>query len=112
MDLLTELLNKQDELRQTIKAMKSWGSKKAEAEKAYKIRLRQEVLKERDKGTAIGVITLIVYGEDEVAKMRLDRDITETMYEACKEQINAIKLEIRVLENQINREYGVEGKQL
>lgn len=112
MDLFIELRNKQDELRETIKAMKSWGQKKAQAEETYKIALRQEVLKERDKGTAIGVITLIVYGEQNVAKLRLERDIAETMYEACQEQINAIKLEIRVLENQINREYGYEGKQL
>ena len=112
MDLYTSILNVIDEMKVAVKGMQNWGIKKANAESAYKTILRQEVLKERDKGTAVGIISLTVYGHPEVAKMRLERDIAETMYEVSQEKINVSKLEARILENQLNREYGMEGKQL
>jgi hypothetical protein len=112
MDLYTSILNVIDEMKVAVKGMQNWGIKKANAESEYKTILRQEVLKERDKGTAVGVISLTVYGHPDVAKMRLERDIAETMYEVSQEKINVSKLEARILENQLNREYGMEGKQL
>ena len=74
--------------------------------------LRQEVLKMRDEGQAIGVITLTCYGIPSVAEARFKRDIAEAIYKANLEAISTIKLQIRVLENQINREFGMEGNRL
>ena len=112
MDNELRLLSVLDELKTAVKGMQNWGLKKAQAESDYKTVLSQEVLKERDKGTAVGVISLIIYGKPEVAKMRLERDIAETMYEVSQEKINIGKLEARILENQINRDFGMEGKPL
>ena len=85
MDLYAKILSVIDEMKVAIKGMQNWGMKKANAESDYKAALRQEVLKERDKGTAVGIITLTVYGHPEVAKKRLERDIAETMYEVSQE---------------------------
>ena len=112
MDVYSQILSVIDEMKVAVKGMQNWGLKKAQAESDYKTVLRQEVLKERDKGTAVGVISLTVYGHSEVAKKRLERDIAQTMYEVSQEKINVSKLEARILENQLNREYGLEGKQL
>ena len=112
MDLMNELQQKIKELEISIKQLRTSGTNYAQAERDYKILLRQEVLKMRDEGQAIGVITLTCYGIPSVAEARFKRDIAETIYKANLEAISTIKLQIRVLENQINREFGMEGNRL
>ena len=41
-----------------------------------------------------------------MAKMRLARDVAEVRYKAAQERINAVKKEISVLAEEINREWG------
>ena len=111
MDLYNELESKIQELEVSIRSLRKTGQKYAEAERDYKILLRQEVLKLRDEGQAIGVITLTCYGIPSVAEARFKRDIAETIYKANLEAINSIKLQLRLLENQIQREYGTQISQ-
>ena len=111
MDLYNELESKIQELEISIKSLRKTGQNYAEAERDYKILLRQEVLKLRDEGQAIGVITLTCYGIPSVAEARFKRDIAETIYKANLEAINSIKLQLRLLENQIQREYGTQISQ-
>lgn len=111
MDLYNELESKIQELEVSIRSLRKTGSNYAEAERDYKILLRQEVLKLRDEGQAIGVITLTCYGIPSVAEARFKRDIAETIYKANLEAINSIKLQLRLLENQIQREYGTQISQ-
>lgn len=111
MDLYNELESKIQELEISIRSLRKTGQKYAEAERDYKILLRQEVLKLRDEGQAIGVITLTCYGIPSVAEARFKRDVAETVYKANLEAINSIKLQLRLLENQIQREYGTQISQ-
>lgn len=106
MDLYNELNQKIKELETSIRSLRNTGQSYAEAERDYKILLRQEILKMRDEGQAIGVITLICYGIPSVAEARFKRDIAEAVYKANLEAINSIKLQLRLLESQIQREYG------
>lgn len=106
MDLYNELKSKIQELEVSIKQLRKSGTSYAEAERDYKVLLRQEVLKLRDEGQAIGVITLTCYGIPSVAEARFKRDVAETVYKANLEAINSIKLQLRLLESQIQREYG------
>ena len=106
MNLYNELESKIQELEVSIRSLRKTGTNYAEAEKEYKILLRQEVLKLRDEGQAIGVITLICYGIPSVAEARFKRDTAEAIYRANQEAINSIKLQLRLLESQIQREYG------
>ena len=105
MDLLEELNHKQKQLNISLKELRKNGSEYAKAEKEYKILLRQEVLKLREQGEAIGVIQLICYGIPEVAEKRFKRDVAEAIYKANQEAINTLKLEIKLIENQLSREY-------
>lgn len=111
MDLYNELQSKIQELEVSIKQLRKSGTSYAESERDYKVLLRQEVLKLRDEGQAIGVITLICYGIPSVAEARFKRDVAETVYKANLEAINSIKLQLRLLENQIQREYGSQVSQ-
>jgi len=112
MDLLDELQKLIGLLQASIKSLKITSTAHAEAERDYKILLRQVSLKLRDEGMAVGMIDKVVYGQPSVAEARFKRDVAEANYKANQEAINAYKLQIRILENAINREYGMEGRQL
>lgn len=107
MDLTEELQAKRQQLDISIKTLRTNGSELAKAEKEYKVLLRVECLKLRDEGMAIGMIDKICYGIPSVAEARFKRDIAESIYKANQEAINSIKLEIRIIESQLQREWGV-----
>lgn len=106
-DLFNELNQKIKELNISIQSLRKTGTEFAEAEKDYKIKLREEALKLRaEKGMPVTLIQQVVYGVPEVAQKRYMRDVKEAVYQANQEAINSIKLQIRVIENQLQREWG------
>ncbi len=106
MDLYFELQAKTKQLDVSIKQLRKSGTEYAEAEKAYKILLRQECLKLRDEGMAIGMIDKTCFGIPSVAEARFKRDVAEAVYKANMEAINSIKLQMRLIEAQLAREWG------
>ena len=109
-ELYDELQLKTKQLYESIKMLRKSGVDYAEAERAYKVLLRTECLKLRDDGTSIGLIDKVCYGIPSVAAARFKRDVCESVYKANLEMINAVKLEMRLIESQISREYGAAGK--
>lgn len=105
MDLYQELQSKIKELEVSIKQLRISGTQYAEAERDYKVLLRTECLKLRDEGMAIGMIDKTCYGIPSVAEARFKRDVAEAVYKANMEAINSIKLQMRLIENQIQREW-------
>ena len=105
MDLFNDLQTLIDKLNQAIKVLAKYGNEYAETEMNYKITLRQEALKLRADGMAVTLINQIVYGIPEVANKRFKRDVAESLYKTALENINSIKLQIRVMENQLDREF-------
>lgn len=109
MDLFSELEKKINELNISLKKLRETGTEYAEAERDYKIKLRQEALKLRnDDKLPVTLIQQIVYGVPEVADKRFKRDVKEAIYKSNQEAINVLKLQIRIMENQIQREYGAD----
>ena len=107
MDLYNDLQQKIKELNISIKKLRETGTEYAEAEKEYKITLRQEALKLRaEKGMPVTLIQQVVYGVPDVAEKRFARDVKEAVYKANIEAINVFKLQIRIIESQLQREYG------
>jgi len=106
MDLVNDIQNLMDELTASIKLLRKNGNELAEAERQYKIALRQEALKLRtEKNMPVTLINQIVYGVPEVAEKRFKRDVAETMYNTNQEHINVTKLKLRLLESQLSREW-------
>jgi hypothetical protein len=108
MELYQELQSKTKQLDVSIKELRKNGTEYAEAERTYKILLRQECLKLRDEGMAIGMIDKICYGIPSVAEARFKRDVTEAVYKANMEAINSIKLQMRLIDSQLQREWGTD----
>lgn len=105
-NLYQERLVKQRQLDASVRMLRQTGRDYAEAERDYKILLRQECLKLRDEGMAIGMIDKTCYGIPSVAAARFKRDVAEATYKANQEAINTYKLELRLIEAQIDREWG------
>lgn len=105
MNLFNELQLKTKELDVSIKSLRQSGTNYAQAERDYKVLLRQECLKLRDDGMAIGMIDKTCYGIPSVAEARFKRDVAEAIYKANLEAINSIKLQMRIIEGQLDREW-------
>ena len=105
-DLFMELQDKQKLLEQALKELGKRGRAKAEAEQNYRVALAQEILIKRDAGFPATLIGDLCRGEKRIAKLKFERDVAETMYTAALEAINAFKLGIRVLSEQIDREWN------
>ena len=105
-DLIKQLEDYSNALDESVRRLRRNGENLAQAERDYKILLRQEVLKLRDDGMAVGLIDKTIYGVASVAEARFKRDVAEAMYKANQEHINATKLHLRIIESQINREWS------
>ena len=102
MKQLTELLNK------ALGEYKKRGLEYANAYKNYRIAVAQELLRLRDEGMAVTIAYDIARGKDEVAELKRQEIISESLYKSCQEAINSYKLQIKILQEQINKEYGNE----
>ena len=75
----------------------------------FKDRLEEALKLRADEKMPVTLINQIIYGVPEVARLRFDRDVKEAVYQANLEDINSTKLKLRILENQLNREWGNGG---
>lgn len=107
MDLYSELQTLFTQLQMSVKQLRITGTAYAQAEKNYKILLRQECLRLRDEGMAIGMIDKTCYGIPSVAEARFKRDVAEAIYKANQEAINSVKLELRVKADLWKEEWGI-----
>lgn len=106
MDLWQELSEKRIMLDKAIETLASNGYDLAEKEKQYKIAINKKALELRADDTPVTLINTIIYGYEDIATLRFNRDTAEVKYNSNLEYINTIKLQIRILENQLSREYG------
>ena len=104
LNLWNEIEQKTRQLDYSVKELRKSGTAYAEAERIYKIKLREWCLKLRAQDMPIGLIDKTCYGIPEIAELRFKRDCCETVYRANLEAINAIKLELRIINEQLSRE--------
>lgn len=83
------------------------GTHLSKAEHDYKVALAKFVLTERAKGTPATLVKDIALGDEYVAGLRLKRDIAKTSYDTAKDAVNVYKLNVRLVESQIEREWGL-----
>lgn len=111
MDLYEQILKLMNELTASISKLRQNGVNLAEAERDYKITLRQEALKLRaGENMPVTLINQVIYGVPTVAEKRFKRDVEQANYDANKEHINVTKLKLRILEAQLSREWTQAGK--
>lgn len=105
-ELFTERDNLSRELSASIDVMANAGCKYAKAEAEYKIELAKTALELKDKGMAVTMISMVIKGTGNVPKLMMERDIAEVMYRTSQEKIQSLKLQLRIVEAQIEREWS------
>lgn len=89
-----------------VRQLRHTGQDLAQAEMDYKIKLRETALKMKDSGETATFISLTIHGEPDVARLRFKRDCADAIYQANQESINSCKLQMRLLEDRIARDWG------
>jgi len=101
-DIVNVLQDTRKQLMEAVERWRQFGHRLALADRDYRIAYRAEVflLKQQD-GVAWTAAVEIARGEEStVADLRYARDVAQVEYDAEQERINALKIEIRMLEHE------------
>ena len=109
-DLREEIRVKSKQLDEAVERIPASGRCFAQSEQEYRIALARRILEERSKGTPVTIISDICRGDREIARLRFERDCAEVVYKSALEAINAMKLQLRMLDAQVEREWGHAGR--
>lgn len=107
MDLYNTLNKKLEELTIAVKSLRTTATEYAESYRNYRILLAKKLTQLKADGMAITLASDIARGDEEIANAKMIEIKKEAIYKANMESINAIKLEIKIIENQITREIGL-----
>ena len=105
MDEIQKLNELNDYLTSALSEFKKRGKDYAESYKRYRILLSQELLKLKAEGMPVTIAYDIARGTEHVANAKEQEIITECLYKSCQEAINTYKLQIKILQENINKEY-------
>lgn len=105
MDLYNQLSALLEQLNISIRSLRKTGQEYAEAERDYRMALSAEILRMEGDGRPVTNIYNIARGT-KVAEAKYKQIATEAVYKANMEAIQGIKLQIRVIQAQIDKEYG------
>lgn len=106
MDLWLEAVEIERQLNQALSTLRENGLKYCEAERQYQMAKSKEIMRLKSEGYPITLIPQVVKGLENVANLDFERNKLEVVYKANQEAINIKKLELRVKEGEIEREYG------
>jgi len=92
-------------LTSALSEYKKRGTEYAKAYKNYRMLLSQELLKLKAEGMPVTIAYDIARGTKQVADAKEQEIITECLYKSCQEAINTYKLQIKILQENINKNY-------
>lgn len=105
-DLYQEMQSKINDLDKSVKMLRHTGEDYAKAYTDYRVGLSKELIRLKDNGMPVTIAYDVARGKPEIAKLKFEEILKEAIYKANQESINALKLQIRILESQISREMG------
>ena len=106
MDLTNELNNLIKKLDISVKSLRNTGSDYAKAYTDYRVALAKELVRLKDDGMAVTIAYDVARGKPEIAKLKFNEIASEAIYKANQEAINSTKLQIKIIQNQIDKEYS------
>lgn len=106
MELWEEITLIDRQLNEALSTFRINGIEYCEAERQYQMAKSKEIMRLKSEGYPITLIPQIVKGLENVAELDFKRNMAEIVYKANQEAINIKKLQLRVKEGEIEREYG------
>ena len=105
-DLITQRNNAVNQLQNAAKLYRKHLLDAAKADHEYRLAFSLAIIAERADKTPVSVIDNICRGKGEVAEARYKRDIAEGEAKATYENIQRLKLEIKLLTDDISNQYN------
>lgn len=99
--LVNEIERLRKDLNNTIGELNKAGYEKAKAEYTYRVDLAKELLQQREKGLPATLTNDVAKGNEIIARHKFNRDVAETIYDSTLEKLRAIKIELGIVERQI-----------
>ena len=109
MEELQKLEELNNLLKKALSEYRRRGAEHAKAYKEYRIKVAKKLLELRADGMPVTIAYDIARGDEDVANAKEEEIITESLYKSCQEAINVYKLQIKILQAQINNDYGNGG---
>ena len=106
MDLVNELNSLSNKLSLSIKSLIKTGKDYAKAYTDYRVALAKELVRLKDDGMAVTIAYDVARGKPEIAKLKFNEIANEAIYKANQEAINSTKLKIKIIQEQLNKEYS------
>lgn len=107
MELVRKMFELQNQLREEVKTMHKYGIEYAKAKREFLVVLAETEVKLRDSGVPATLVKDIAKGQ--TADERFKMDAAEVIYSTAQESINATKLSIKMINDQIRREWEGNG---
>lgn len=105
-DLWTDIQRRLDLLDVALREIGKRGREFAEAEEKYRAALATKILELRADNMPVTITPDVARGTQHIASLKMDRDCKEALYKASLESVNVYKLQIKVLEAQMQREWN------
>ena len=105
-DLIIKIDELMEQLDKSLDDVLEAGLRRSQADAEYQVLKRKEALKQKSEGVSVTLIDKFVSGVEEIAIAKQKRDNAEVIENTIKERINAIKLELRLLNDQAGREWS------
>ncbi len=105
-ELIQQMFELSNRCNDLIREMAKQGDMLAQAEYRYRMQKTKTAYRLKDEGMPTTMIQQVLKGVPEVALLMRERDIAKARYDATKETINILKLQMRMNDNQISREWG------
>ena len=94
------------DLYKCLEEYKKYNKDYAIKERLYKVALSKKLVELGAAGEKVTHLADIARGIPEIAKLRYERDLARGLKKSAEEGINYFKIKVRVLEGQLNREWG------
>lgn len=104
-DPMQEMATLRTMLDRALAEHKERGKVLAAKEHDYKVANAKCILGLRADGYPATLINDLAKGDATIARLRMERDIAQTLYDTSREAINSYKLQIRIVQEQIKREW-------
>lgn len=101
-----DLARDRDLMQRASRELKDRGIALARAEAEYQTAKNKRALEMKAEGYAATMISLILKGDDEVSVKLFERDCAQVLYDSAKEALQCYKLDARLLESQLEREWN------
>ena len=105
-DVYAALARDRDLMKAASEELKGRGIARARAEADYQAVKNRRVLEMKAEGYSASLIQMLIKGDEEVNTKLFERDCAEVVYDSAKEALNCYKLDARLLEAQLERDWN------